>query len=148
MHPRRPCFCLSFTLSIFVHQSQYFGPDFAIFCNACSVFFHDLIDRIGGLTHRFQPKIISRTFTRLIIRSHWIPMRRTVGPVQQFLDAPSHLYKRSCLSIGPSVRRSVGPSVPRYFRRWKVHILGASCAVYPALLIHIGSVMNTDKHWQ
>ena len=47
-----------------------------------------------------------------------------------FLDAPPHLYKRSC----PSVRRSVGPSVPRYFRRWTVRILGASCAVYPALL--------------
>ena len=45
------------------------------------------------------------------------------------LDATTHLYKRSC----PSVRRSVGPSVPRYFRRWTVRILGASCAVYPAL---------------
>ena len=29
-----------------------------------------------------------------------------------FLDAPSNLYKRVC----PSVRRSVGPSVPRYFQ--------------------------------
>ena len=28
-----------------------------------------------------------------------------------FLDAFSHLYKRVCLSVGPSVRRSVGPSV-------------------------------------
>ena len=28
-----------------------------------------------------------------------------------FLDAPSHLYKRLC----PSVRPSVGPSVPSYF---------------------------------
>ena len=52
-----------------------------------------------------------------------------------FLDAPSHLYKRSCPSVGPSVRSSVGPSVPCYFRRWKVRILGASCAVYPALFI-------------
>ena len=26
-----------------------------------------------------------------------------------FLDAPSHLYVRSCPSVGPSVRRSVGP---------------------------------------
>ena len=42
-----------------------------------------------------------------------------------FLLIPSHLYKRSC--------PSVGPSVPCYFRRWKVRILGASCAVYPAL---------------
>ena len=38
-----------------------------------------------------------------------------------------------CLRSCPSVRPSVGPSVPRYFRRWKVRILGASCAVYPAL---------------
>ena len=29
-----------------------------------------------------------------------------------FLDATAHLYKRSC----PSVRRSVRPYVPRYFR--------------------------------
>ena len=32
-----------------------------------------------------------------------------------FLDAFSHLYKRMCLSVRPSVRRSVGPSV-----RWSV----------------------------
>ena len=53
-------------------------------------------------------------------------------PFFLFLDAPSHLYKR-CPSVGPSVRRSEGPSVPCYFRRWKVHILGESYAVYPAL---------------
>jgi len=28
-----------------------------------------------------------------------------------FLDAPSHLYMRSCPSVRPSVRRSVRPSV-------------------------------------
>ena len=28
-----------------------------------------------------------------------------------FLDATSHLYKRSCSSVRPQVRRSVGPSV-------------------------------------
>ena len=28
-----------------------------------------------------------------------------------FLDASSHLYKRVCPSVGPSVRRSVRPSV-------------------------------------
>ena len=37
-----------------------------------------------------------------------------------YLDAPSHLYKRSCPSVGPSVRpsvrRSVGPSVRRSVR--------------------------------
>ena len=32
-----------------------------------------------------------------------------------------------------SVRRSARRSVPCYFRRWKELILGASCAVYPAL---------------
>ena len=30
---------------------------------------------------------------------------------------------------------SVRPSVPCYFRRWKSRILGASCAVYPALFL-------------
>ena len=76
-------------------------------------------------------------------------VRRSVCPVlfskvdlmyTLFLDAPSHLYMRSCPSVRPSVRRSVCPSVRLsvcpsrvFFRRWKVRILGASCAVYPAL---------------
>ena len=29
----------------------------------------------------------------------------------EFLVAPSHIYKRLCPSVGPSVRPSVGPSV-------------------------------------
>ena len=37
-----------------------------------------------------------------------------------------------CPSIRLSVRRSVDSSVPHHFWRWKV--VGASCAVYPALL--------------
>ena len=41
---------------------------------------------------------------------------------------------RRRISIRGCVRPSVGPSVPRYFRRWKVRLLGASCAVYPALI--------------
>ena len=47
-----------------------------------------------------------------------------------FLDAPSHLfnYKRLCPSVGPSVRPLIRPS-PVIFKR----VLGASCAVYPAL---------------
>ena len=40
----------------------------------------------------------------------------------------SDLYRCAVVSVRPSVRRSV----PCYFRRWKVRILGASCAVYPA----------------
>ena len=38
---------------------------------------------------------------------------------EYFLDAPSHLYMRSCPSVRPSVRRSVGPYVPCYFRTSK-----------------------------
>ena len=38
------------------------------------------------------------------------------------------------VSVRPSVRPSVGPYVPCYFWRWKERILGASFAVYPALL--------------
>ena len=38
----------------------------------------------------------------------------------RFLDATTHLYKRSCpsvrRSVGPSVRPSVRPYVPCYFR--------------------------------
>ena len=42
-----------------------------------------------------------------------------------FLDAPSHLYKRVCPSVGPSVRPSGTPSLRR--------LLGASYAEYSAL---------------
>ena len=41
---------------------------------------------------------------------------------------------RRRISIRGPVRPSVRMSVPCYFRSWKVRILGASCAVYPALL--------------
>ena len=51
--------------------------------------------------------------------------------IRRFLDAPSHLYKRVCPSVRPSVRPSVGPSRV-IFRR----VLGASCAVYPALFLN------------
>ena len=39
----------------------------------------------------------------------------------------AHLYLILCPSVRPSVRP--------YFRRWKVRILGASSAVYPALFV-------------
>ena len=42
------------------------------------------------------------------------------------------------MSIGPSVDPSVGPSVcPVLFSKVKKRILGASCAVYPALLSYL-----------
>ena len=68
-------------------------------------------------------------------RSKYDPLARTSVSCRGcywFLDAPPHLYKRSCPSVRRSVRRSVRPSVrpsPVIFRR----VLGASCAVYPAL---------------
>ena len=40
-------------------------------------------------------------------------------------------------SVRRSVRRSVGPYVPCYFWMWKVRVLGASCAVYPALFFSL-----------
>ena len=39
-----------------------------------------------------------------------------------FLDATTHLYKRLCPSVGPSVGRSVCPSVPRYFQTLKIEV--------------------------
>ena len=45
--------------------------------------------------------------------------------MRMLLDAPSHLYKRVCPSVGPSVRPSVTPSLSR--------LLGASYAEYSAL---------------
>ena len=47
----------------------------------------------------------------------------------QFLDAPSHRYKRECPSVGPSVRPSVRLSIMPSLRR----LLGASYAEYSAL---------------
>ena len=41
----------------------------------------------------------------------------TGGARSNFLDASTHLYKRVCPSVGPSVRRSVGPS--RVFFLWR-----------------------------
>ena len=51
-------------------------------------------------------------------------------------------------SVCPSVRPSVHRSVPCYFRRWKVCILGPSCAVYPALFNsnHFPNVLGLQ--WQ
>ena len=53
---------------------------------------------------------------------------------------------RGC--VRPSVRQSVGPSVgrsvPSYFQRWKARILGASCAVYPALFCIIFQTHNIE----
>ena len=56
--------------------------------------------------------------------------------IDQFLDAPSHLYKRLCPSVGPSVRPSVRPSA-RLSRVIFRRLLGASCAVYPALFFFL-----------
>ena len=54
-------------------------------------------------------------------------------------------WKRTCFwmrrrisirgRVRPSVRPSVRRMVPCYFRRWKVRILGVSCAVYPTLFL-------------
>ena len=45
---------------------------------------------------------------------------------RQFLDATTHLYKRSCPSVRRSVRPSVGPSVgpyvPSYFQTLKIEV--------------------------
>ena len=40
--------------------------------------------------------------------------------LSEFLDATTHLYKRSFPSVGPSVRPSVRRSVPCYFRKAKI----------------------------
>ena len=53
----------------------------------------------------------------------------------QFLDAPSHLYKRVCPSVRPSVRRSVGPSGRRSVTPSLRRVLGASYAEYSALFL-------------
>ena len=73
-----------------------------------------------------------------VSRSFLTALPPTSDPFIPLLDAPSHLYKRLCPFVRPSVRPSVRRSVPCYLRRWKVRILGASCAVYLALffLIH------------
>ena len=52
-------------------------------------------------------------------------------------------------SVRRSVRRSVRPYVPCYFRRWKESILGASCAVYPALFPLFAFSLSVDgEQWK
>ena len=50
-----------------------------------------------------------------------------------FLDAPLHLYKRVCLSVGPSVPPSLYPSIHRSVMFSLRRLLGASYAEYSAL---------------
>ena len=76
----------------------------------------------------FPPSLLP---PNLSFRFRKIRLLGNTGPIfGPFLDAPSHLYKRSCPSVRRSVRPSVRPS-PVLFK----HVLGASCAVYPALFI-------------
>ena len=58
-----------------------------------------------------------------------------------FLDAPSHLYMRSCPSVRPSVRRSIRRSVPCYFRRHTRRIL---CRV-SGLVSSLHQMSNDEK---
>ena len=56
--------------------------------------------------------------------------------VALFLDAPLLLYKRVCPSVGPSIGPSVRrQSVRRFGMSSLKHVLGASYAVYLALLL-------------
>ena len=50
-----------------------------------------------------------------------------------FLDVPSHLYKRLCVSVGPSIRPSVRPSIRRSIMPSLRRLPGASYAEYSAL---------------
>ena len=54
-----------------------------------------------------------------------------------FLEAPSHLYKRVCQSVRPSVRPSGRRSVTPSLRR----VLGASYAVCSALFIKLAVIL-------
>ena len=83
-------------------------------------------------------KLIPDHLRTVIISCHCMFVCESMRP---FLDAPSHLYMRLCPSVRPSVRRSV----PCYFRRWKVRILGASCAVYPALFLSQRNVILSQR---
>ena len=66
----------------------------------------------------------------------WIPYCTStplLSSVPIFLDAITHLYKRSCPSVRPSVCRSVGPSVSRsrvIFERRKTRFLDATMHLY------------------
>ena len=61
----------------------------------------------------FIPDKPSKAYLKERVRVALFTMLRKIHMEGVFLDARSHLYKRSC----PSVRRSVVPSFQRYFRR-------------------------------
>ena len=52
-----------------------------------------------------------------------------ISHIIHFLDAPSHLYKRVCTTVRPSIRRSIRRSVTPSLR----YLLGASYAEDSAL---------------
>ena len=62
-----------------------------------------------------------------------------MGSPRWFLDAPSHLYMRSCPSVDPSVRPSVRPSVgPALFSKVKItHTRRILCRVSGLVLVFL-----------
>ena len=70
-----------------------------------------LIHLNSGPKHEFiwLPNNLGRGIHFLLVRK--IKMWNLIQSYLIFLDAFSHLYKRVCLSVGPSVRPSVRPSV-------------------------------------
>ena len=63
----------------------------------------------------------------------WNVQERISG-LRNFLDASSHLYKRVCPSVGPSVHRSVGLSVRNAF--YQVLLMAS---IRPCLFKHVSS---------
>ena len=64
---------------------------------------HNCLQRFMG-NKRWARKQSKKVWGTREVRECWLNL-------SFFLDAPSHLYKRLCPSVGPSVRPSVGPSV-------------------------------------
>ena len=72
-----------------------------------------------------------------------------LAPVESlsFLDAPSHLYKRVCPSVGPSVRPWVRPSVGPSVNIKEKRGLGAFYVGYPTLLRYFFGKIEVDSLW-
>ena len=100
--------------------------------------------RSGHFCRRFQRQIYrgTRRWARWMQRERGVILRGSpLRASAAFLAVQGgsldfFFLMRRHISIRGRFHPSVGPYVPCYFWRWKVRILGASCAVYPSLFFH------------
>ena len=102
------CHLKSFSLVLicqpqkWIFQSYFFNENNLIWCHV-----NNSKNRLGG-GHTSRPYMHQN-----VTQNQFFPC--FIWSFNLFLDASSHLYLRLCLSVGPSVSQSIGPSVHPQF---------------------------------